>query len=89
MSATGEGNHLIFTQKFSSSDELFVYAAGENNVVGLIQPTPDSAYTPEDYMPDNDVVDTMGDDMLEAMELKNSKICDYSYSSCVGGKLNG
>ena len=31
-------------------------------------------------MLDTDVVDTMGDDMLEAMELKNSKICgDYNY----------
>ena len=29
-----------------------------------------------------DMVDTMGDDMLEAMELKNGKMCDESYSKC-------
>ena len=28
-----------------------------------------------------EVVDTMGYDMLEAMELKNGKICDDYYSS--------
>ena len=35
-------------------------------------------------MPDEDVVDTMGDYMMEAMELKYGKICDESYSSCGG-----
>ena len=32
-------------------------------------------------MPYEDVVDTMGDDMLETMEIKNGKICNDSYSS--------
>ena len=31
-------------------------------------------------MPDEDVIDTMGDDMLEAMEHKNGNICDNSDS---------
>ena len=35
-------------------------------------------------MPDEDVVYIMWDDMLEAMELKNGKICDESDSSCGG-----
>ena len=33
-------------------------------------------------MPDEDVVDTMGYDMLEAMELKNDQICGDSDSIC-------
>ena len=31
---------------------------------------------PEDYMQDEDVFDTIGDDILEAMEQKNGKIYD-------------
>ena len=50
-------------QKLSSG----VYASGENNVVGLIQTTTDSEYTPEAYITDEDVVSNMGDYMLEAM----------------------
>ena len=50
MSATVEDDHLIFTQKFSSGYNLFVYAVGYNNVVGLIHPTPESADTPEAYI---------------------------------------
>ena len=34
-------------------------------------------------MPYEQVFDTMGDDMLDEMELKNGKICDDSDSSCV------
>ena len=48
----------------------------------MIHPNPDIADIPEAYIPDEDVVDAMGDDMLEAMELKNVKICDYSYFFC-------
>ena len=33
-------------------------------------------------MPDEEVVDTMGDDMLEEMEWENGKICDDSNYSC-------
>ena len=64
MSSTGEDDKLIFTQNFYSCDYLFVYDAGDNNVVGLIQTIPDSADTSESYMPDEDMVDTMGDDIL-------------------------
>ena len=70
-------------QNFSSDDNLFFYTSGDNNVVRLIQPTPDSAYTMESYITDEDVVNTMVDDILEAMELKNGKICDASDSRCV------
>ena len=41
MSATGEYDHLIFPQNFSSGDFLSVYDAGKNNVVVLIHPTKD------------------------------------------------
>ena len=34
------------------------------------------------------MVDNMGDGMMEAMELKNGKICDNSYSICWGGSWN-
>ena len=85
ISATGKYCHLIFPHKFSSGYYLFVYAAGYNIVVSLINPTPDSADTPEDYITDEDVVDTMGDDILEAMELKNSNIYDDSDSRLGGG----
>ena len=84
MSSTVEYNHLIFSQKFSSVDYFFVYATGENSVFGLVQTTPDCASTPEAYIPDEGVVDTMVDDMLEAMEPQNGRICDDSDSSCDG-----
>ena len=84
MSVNGEDDHLTFTQKFSSGDYLFVYAAGENNVVSLIQTNTYSEDTPDEYMSDQDVVDAMLNGMLEAMELKNGKICDDSYYSCGG-----
>ena len=85
MYANIENDQLIFTQKFSSFDYFFFYASGDNNVVSLIQPTPDSEDTLEDYMPDEDVVDKMGYDIIEAMELKNGKIYDDSDSICGGG----
>ena len=70
MSATGEYDHLIITQNFSPGDYLFVQADGDNNDDGLTQPTPDSVYTPEAYITFDDLIDTMGDDILEAMEQK-------------------
>ena len=82
MYSTREDDHLVFKHKLSSGDYLFVYSASENNVVGLIHPTPDSVDTPEAYTKDEDVVDTTGDDMLEALGLKNGNIFDDSDSSC-------
>ena len=49
---------------------LFVYASDKNNVVVLIQPSPDSSDTPELDIPEKDMVDTMGYDMLEVMGWK-------------------
>ena len=56
--------------KFYSGDYLFVYASDDNNVVVLIQTTPDTSDTPEADIPYEEVVDTMGDDMLYELELK-------------------
>ena len=64
-SATREYYHLIFTQNFSFGQYLFFYATGDNIVVGLIHLTTDNEGTPEAYMEDDDVVDNMGDDILE------------------------
>ena len=50
----------------------------------MIQTAPDSADTLEAYIPDEDVVGTMFDDMLDLMGLKNCKICDDSDSICGG-----
>ena len=68
MSTNKEYNKLILPQKFSSGDYLFSYYADDNNVVGLIQITTESADTPEDEIPDEDVIDTMVYDMLESRE---------------------
>ena len=76
MSDTVEYDHLIFPQKVSSDDYWFVYAAGENNVVILIHPTTYSEGIPEAYILNEDLVDTMWGDMLEAMECNNGKIYD-------------
>ena len=65
MSATREYGHQFFTQKLSSGVYLFLYNYGDNNVVCLIHPTPDIADTLEYYIPDEYVVNTMGDNMLE------------------------
>ena len=79
--ANGWYDHFIFPQRFSSGDYLFVYADGDNNVVGLIHSTLDSEDTPEYCVPDEYMVDTMGDNIMEEMERKNRKICDDSDSS--------
>ena len=83
---TEEYDHLMFTQKFSSSDYLFYYADGDNNVVGFIQTTKDSADTPEACMPDEDVVYTTGYDMLDSMEL-NILIYVMTLIISVGGNI--
>ena len=59
---------LDFSQKFYSGDYLSVYVSDDNNVVILIQTTPEIADTPEAEIPYGEVVDTMGDDMLDEME---------------------
>ena len=59
---------IDFLYHFSSGDYLFFYAYDDNNVVGLMQPTPQRAYTPEVEILYEYVVDTMVDDLVEAME---------------------
>ena len=59
---------LDFSQKFCSGDLLFFYASSENDVVVLIHPTLDSADTLEAEIPYEEVVDTMGDDMMDEMK---------------------
>ena len=44
---------------------VFVFAAGENYVVGLINPTIYSEDTPAAYMPGEDIVHTIIHDMTE------------------------
>ena len=83
VSATREYDHLILPHKFSSSEYLLFYAADENNDVGLIHPTKESADTLEGDILYEDMIDTMGYDMLEAMQLKNDRICD-NYDSIFG-----
>ena len=69
MSATVEDDHLIFTQKFSSGYNLFVYAVGYNNVVGLIHTILYISDTTYDGILDKYMVDTMVDNIQETMEL--------------------
>ena len=71
-----------FHKKLYYGDYLFVYASDANNFVVLIQTTPDSTDTPESEISYEEVVDTMGGDMLDELEWENGKICDYSDSSC-------
>ena len=59
---------MIFSQKFFSGDYLFFYASDENDVVVIIKLTLESADKMEDEVPDDEVVGTMGYDMLETME---------------------
>ena len=73
---------MVFPQELYSGDYFFVYASDENNVVVFIQTTPESADTPENDMPDYEVFDTMVDDILEAIELKNVHMYDDSDSRC-------
>ena len=68
--ATGKYDQFIFPHKFSSGDYLSIYDDGDNNIVVLIHPTPDSKDTLEAHMPYEDVFDTMRNDMLEEMEYK-------------------
>ena len=58
---------MVIPQNLSSGDYLFVCDYGYNNVVGLIQPTPDGPDTLAAYIKDEGVVDTVVDDMLETM----------------------
>ena len=67
-------------QKFSSGNDLSVFDSGKNNVVVSIHPTIESPYTPEYRIKDEDLVDNMGDDMLEATKQENGNICyDYDF----------
>ena len=59
---------LDFSQKLYSGDYLFFYDSGDNNVVVLIQPTPENADTPETELLYEEVFDTIVDDMLDEME---------------------
>ena len=69
MFTTIEDYHLISTQEFSSSDYYYVYADDEDNVVGQLQTTPKSSDILEAEIPDEDVVNIMGDDIMDAMYL--------------------
>ena len=59
-----------------------MWAVDENHVVGLIQFTPESEDTSEAEITEKGVVDTMGNDMLKAMEHKNCQIYDESNYIC-------
>ena len=78
MSSTGKDEHLIFIQNPPSTYYYFVYDDDEedDNVVGLIKPTPKSVDTLKDEIINEDVVDTKGYDVLEAIEHENVQICD-------------
>ena len=65
---TQEYYQLIFPHNFSSGDYSFVDATNENNIVGLIHPIQNIEDTPEDGIPYEYLVDTMVDNILEAME---------------------
>ena len=56
---------LDFSQKFYSGDHLFAYDSYDNSVLVLIQTTPESEDIPEVEMTYKEVVDNMGDDMLD------------------------
>ena len=58
---------MVFPQKLFSGDYFFVYASDDNNVVVLIQPTPEIADTPESEIPDEELADAMLDDMLDSV----------------------
>ena len=69
MFTTIEDYHLISPHKLSSSDYYYVYDDDEDNVVGQLQTTPKSSDILEAEIPDEDVVNIMGDDILDAMYL--------------------
>ena len=52
-------------------------------ISGLVQPTPEISDTLEADIPDEDVVDTMVDDILEEIECENGQICYDSNYRCV------
>ena len=68
MSTTVEYYQLIFPQKLSSVDYLFICASDENNDIVLMQPTPYSEDTLEAEILYEDVVDIVVEYMLEEME---------------------
>ena len=74
---------IDFSQKLFSGDYFSVYAYDENNVVVFIHPATESIDTLDDGMPYEEAVDTIVDDIIEAMEWKTFKICDESDSRCV------
>ena len=82
MSTTGEDGKFICSQKLSYDDYLFFYDDDYNNVVDLINTTPESEDTPQAEISDEDLVDTMLDDMLDDMECGNDRICDDDYYIC-------
>ena len=59
---------MIFPHKLFPGDYLFLCDSADNNDVVLIHPTPEIADTPEAEILEKEVVDTMGEDMLEEME---------------------
>ena len=74
MYAIREYYRFIFPNKYYSGDYYFVYASDDNNVVGLLQPTPYISNIPEADIPDEYVVDTMGSDMMDKTERENVQI---------------
>ena len=67
MYSTGEYYRFICIKTFSSGYYSFVYTDDENNVLGLIQLTTESAYILEAEISDQYLVHTMGNDILQAM----------------------
>ena len=74
MYSTREYDNFIYKYKLSSGEYYFVNTYDKNKVVGLIQPTTESAYTPQAEIPDEDVVDTARIDIPEEMEQENGQI---------------
>ena len=53
-----------------------MYSVNDNNVVGLIHPTKENIDIPYADIPNYDGVDTMGYDIIDAVEHGNVHICD-------------
>ena len=81
MSATREYYHLILTHNFPFSHYFFVYAAGENNVVGLIHPTPNNEDTLELIWQMMTWLIIYEMIFLRKWNEKNGKTCDDYYYS--------
>ena len=73
---------MVFPYELFSGDYRFFYASDEDNFVFLIKPTTESTDTPEAKILEYEVVDTLGDDMLEAIDWKNGKMYGDPDSSC-------